>query len=226
MSSLISKWPCVQQHGAAVIALGRVDATYPELLPSERLLTEGTNRARTREISAGRSLARLAMEALGQEPGEVLAAENGSPKWPDELCGSISHSSQFAVAAIAPRANFESIGIDIDDGRSLENSLGDVVTENELSALQVRWPTAARDVLARIAFSAKEAIYKCQAPVTGNTGLGFLDIELALDCSGQLVAMPTTTAAQLVERRMRTIMLQIQGVNLFLALLPRIPVAK
>jgi len=225
MASRVSKWPFVQQHGAAVIALGRVDATYPELLPSEQPLTDGTVRARTREILAGRNLARLAMTALGQEPREVLTAENGSPKWPDGLCGSISHSSHFAVAALAPLTELESIGIDIDDGRPLESSLGDVVTANELSALQVRWPTATRDVLGRIAFSAKEAIYKCQAPVTGNVGLGFLDIELAVDGSGHLVAMPTT-AGELAHHRMRVIMLQIQGVNLLLALLPRTRLGK
>jgi 4'-phosphopantetheinyl transferase EntD len=64
-----------------------------------------------------------------------------------------------------------------------------VCAQTELSWLSAR-PAAEKVYLPKLLFSAKEAVYKCQYPLT-HAKLGFLDFELALDLTrGQFTVTP------------------------------------
>ena len=98
---------------------------------------------------------------------EVGVADDRSPIWPTGIAGSISHSNNWVWAAVAKSNRTQSIGIDTEivastDTREMLNE--DIVTEQERSILEPLGYSP--EVSFTLAFSAKEAFYKCWYPVT------------------------------------------------------------
>ena len=150
----------------------------------ERILLEGATQARRREIIAGRVLAHRLMEQSGYNVAPVTRHITGAPLWPAGLCGSIAHSSNLIAIALAPISSMRSVGIDIEDGRDLGEAMSDVADEDEertMISLGLASDTAGAS---RVLFSAKEALFKCQSPITGDVDLTFEEIRLQMDSSG------------------------------------------
>jgi len=108
--------------------------------------------------------ARLAArEILAQEgyPEWSLARKHGdAPDWPVGWTGSISHSDDFAAAALTRRGAVECIGIDIEPAKPLPVELIEtVVVAGDLAG------SYSPDIVDRIIFCAKEASYKAVYPV-------------------------------------------------------------
>lgn len=151
-------------------------------------LLEGENEAvsqavpkRRREYAAGRACVRDAMATLGLAPVAIPAARDRLPAWPPGIVGSITHDDRVAAAAVARRADgVRSVGIDIEPGEPLPGEIYDTVCRPE----EMRWLGAqsepARGLLARALFSAKEAAFKCQFPLTGRM-LEFDEITVRFD---------------------------------------------
>jgi 4'-phosphopantetheinyl transferase EntD len=115
------------------------------------------------------------------------------------------------------------MGVDIEDGRDLGTATFDVAVSAELSGLVSSG--VARDVAtaARLAFSLKEAIFKCQAPITGFQTLGFEDVLLRSAPAGSVLAIPNGALPDAVARTIaatRNIYLQLQGVTVTISSLP------
>ena len=141
--------------GVAVVAC---DPRAPQraLLPGEDLPRATFDRLR--EFAAGRACARAAMAALGLSPAPLPMEADRAPRWPAGLRGSIAHSVTLCVAAVT-REDIH-IGIVLEPLEKMEDSLiPTICTEAERARL------APGDAL-RI-FSAKEAVYKAQYPLTG-----------------------------------------------------------
>lgn len=135
--------------------------------------------SRIKEFTAGRSAARAAMEALGIPFSAVLQGAGGEPVWPDAICGSISHTDAFAVAFVARKGVYESVGVDIDDDRPITDQIArDITWSTEVSRLLALGICEDRKAAQNFAFSAKEAIYKCQYPRTLCHALGFRQVRL------------------------------------------------
>lgn len=174
----------------AVCTLRAGDAVDP-LLPAERaVVTPSWSEKRRREYEAGRHCARRALSRLTPQLDDA-ALERGVPSdeervpcFPSGVAGSITHTgrgeSMFAAAAVS--RSLRSLGIDAELHAPLSVDVRQrVLTENEERAL-ARLGQSEDDVgrLALIAFSAKEAFYKCQYPLT-RTFLEFREVELELD---------------------------------------------
>ena len=69
------------------------------------------SRARVAEFIAGRLCAKAALRQLGATP-IVGVAVGGRPSWSNGYVGSITHTSGFASAAVAPSSELLGIGID------------------------------------------------------------------------------------------------------------------
>lgn len=136
------------------------------------------------EFSAGRAAARAALLAIGAPAAEVLQGPGGEPTWPRGLCGSISHTNDLAVALVAPLAAYRSVGVDVDDGASLGSAASTVASKREVRLLCSSG--LARDEVDAylLAFSMKEAVFKCQYPLTGRRQLGFQQVRLVADGPG------------------------------------------
>lgn len=135
------------------------------------------------DFRAGRHCARQALEQLGHARCAIESRDDRSPIWPDAFVGSITHTGRdqerFAAAAVARASQVRSLGLDAEQARPLdEDLLPRILTDAELTFVDAL-PEPRRRLVACLHFSAKEAVYKCQYPLTGQF-LGFHDVELEL----------------------------------------------
>lgn len=150
----------------AEVAVAATDpqSAQPPLLPGEavRGIPE-----RQQEFAAGRAAVRLCMAELGLAPLPVPAAPDRAPLWPQGLAGSITHSATACLAALtrAPRL----IGLDIEPDQPLDPAVHALVLRPE--------ERGTPDPL--LVFSAKEAAYKAQYPLT-RTLFGFEVMQIRL----------------------------------------------
>jgi enterobactin synthetase component D len=120
------------------------------------------------DFRAGRLCAREALRQCAPAVGEQdipIGASRG-PIWPEGIVGSITHARGYAMAAVAPAAAVQGIGVDIerwlDDGAP--GRLGqDLAVPGELETLvqATDWPGAR---VLTLLFSAKETLFKCLYP--------------------------------------------------------------
>ena len=149
----------------------------PPLLPEERQHVANAVPKRVREFRAGRACARAALKQLGIEGFALHPGERREPLWPPGIVGSITHTLGYAAAAAGHTCSVRAVGIDAELSTSVESSLwSEIATRSELERLATLAEPAAT-VAASILFSAKEAFYKCQFPLTGEW-LDFLDIRI------------------------------------------------
>ncbi len=135
------------------------------LWPQETIAMTRAVPKRLYEFTAGRNAAREAMADLGVSPAAIPVGKDRAPIWPAGLSGSITHCPQWCIAAVARLADYKALGIDVEPATRLDEELVDIIctsAENE-------WRTRQPDPLlaAKMIFSAKEAVYKAQYPLTG-----------------------------------------------------------
>lgn len=121
---------------------------------------------RQREFAAGRSCAAVLLNRWDVAE-EVGVAKDRSPIWPDGFVGSISHSDRWVWAAVAKSEDRPAIGIDTEivvSPEACDMLDSDIVTEPE--RLVIESLGLSPQVAFTLAFSAKEAFYKCWYPIT------------------------------------------------------------
>jgi len=164
------------------VALSATDpgAAQPMAWPEERAALSRALPGRLREFDAGRAAARAAMAGLGVAPAPVLHGADRAPIWPAGLTGSITHGAGACLAAVARRRDLRAIGLDLEADAPLEPELFETIcTPEELDRLATL-PQRARGQRARLIFSAKEAAYKAQYPLS-RTLFDFHTLEIRLD---------------------------------------------
>ncbi|MEE9429083.1 MAG: 4'-phosphopantetheinyl transferase superfamily protein [Paracoccaceae bacterium] len=163
------------------VGAGISDPKAPDgnIWPQEASAIEKAVPKRRLEFTAGRVAARLAMADLGLETTPIPMAPDRAPVWPDGLVGSIAHCHTSAIAAVAPKGALQSIGIDIEEAEDLAKDLWETVcTDTELAWLETL-PPYARGRIAKQIFTAKEAVYKAQYPLTQEI-IGFEAVRITL----------------------------------------------
>jgi len=121
---------------------------------------------RQREFAAGRSCTAVLLNRWDITE-EVGVAQDRSPIWPDGFVGSISHSDRWVWAAVAKSEDRPAIGIDTETVVSSETCDmldNDIVTAPERLVIESLGLNP--QVAFTLAFSAKEAFYKCWYPIT------------------------------------------------------------
>ncbi|EGV28386.1 4'-phosphopantetheinyl transferase [Thiorhodococcus drewsii AZ1] len=134
---------------------------------------------RVNEFSAGRAAARCALSELGVPETEIPMDSDRSPIWPLGTRGSITHSSDICLAAVAWDSDIRLLGLDVEPDLPLGSDLVPMVcTDAERAWLDTH---AMPNRYAKLIFSAKESVYKAQYPYS-RTLFGFetLDVELDL----------------------------------------------
>ncbi|MFA8441782.1 4'-phosphopantetheinyl transferase [Yoonia sp.] len=159
--------------------IGVTDPAVPsDLWPEETSAMSRAIPKRRTEFAAGRKAARIAMAELDLPPIAIPQGADRAPIWPKGISGSISHCAQCCIAVVAQTAHYPTIGIDVEAADPLDNDLIPVVCT---PAEQV-WLRDAPDfgLAAKMIFSAKEAVYKAQYPLTGKI-IGFDAVSLIID---------------------------------------------
>ena len=149
----------VVNHEAIVTALGELQA---EGLPLRAVAK------RRAEFLAGRFAARTALSALGVEsmPGRN---EDGSPRWPAQISGSITHGAERAFCAVARQSDVRSLGIDVERlmGPETKAELAARICNAAELEILADGLDAPEHHLVSLVFSAKESLYKCLYPLVG-----------------------------------------------------------
>jgi enterobactin synthetase component D len=133
---------------------------------------------RQREFLAGRWCAKQALQSLGAGSIHVAMAEDRAPVWPDGVVGSITHTGDFAAAAVAWAADIAALGID-------SERIIDPATACDIADIcMVDEPTLFKAARGRsfcefctLVFCAKEAVFKCLFPLTRKF-LEFSDVRI------------------------------------------------
>lgn len=114
-------------------------------------------------FAAGRALAGLGLSGL---PGRN---EDGSPRWPEQVAGSISHGAGRAFCAVARTEHVRSLGIDVERvmGAETRAELRARICGDDEWALLTQSLKLPDHQLLTFVFSAKESLYKCLYPLMG-----------------------------------------------------------
>ena len=146
------------------------------LLAAERDAIEGAAQTRVEQFTAGRVCSRMALGRLGvAATTPIERGEDRAPVWPPGFIGSISHTDTWCAAAVARAGDLRSIGIDLEPATPLKEALWRrVCTTDERERLRQRPDPG---LMGKVVFSAKEAVYKCQYPLTTQF-LGFHAVEV------------------------------------------------
>ena len=124
------------------------------------LLPSVASNKRRREFIAGRLCAVDALRRSGcTNPGLLVPGKDRLPDWPRGWCGSISHTSDCAIAAVAPAKRYLALGVDIEKIFSADTARS--VQSEILSPEEILLCGEMDDQLkTTLVFSAKESVYK------------------------------------------------------------------
>ncbi len=149
------------------------------LLPEERQQSASYGDKRLLEFATTRVLLRNLMKDLGLKAQPVLSGKNREPLWPNDVVGSISHSGGVVMATLSESCHHRALGIDLEMRKGLDRKLFEKILLPEEEALLFGIEETEKSRLALLFFSAKEAFYKAQFPMTG-LFLGFHALQLSL----------------------------------------------
>lgn len=155
----------------------RLPGDPAELKPVESQHVVRARDKRLREFAAGRSCARTALAAFDVLDAELPAAPDRQPLWPPDFVGSITHTTGFCAAAVAPRASIKSLGLDSElVGAPTPDIWSTLCRDEELEWIETL-AVDQRPAAVTLVFSAKEAFYKCQYPLV-TEWLDFHDVRI------------------------------------------------
>jgi 4'-phosphopantetheinyl transferase EntD len=154
------------------------------LYPDEARHVQKAVRKRAEEFAAGRLCARLLLSEFGVHNFPIEVGAHRQPLWPETLVGSITHTTGFCAAVAAPKKCLRSVGIDTEITGSVKADLWRGICTPAETAWLRSLPDPAQLAAATLIFSAKEAFYKCQFPLTQER-LGFHDVSVELPAWGE-----------------------------------------
>jgi len=177
------------------LAWERSDAPSGVLFPEEEALVLRAVEKRRREFAQGRACARRALAELGIAPAPLLAGEMREPLWSPGIVGSITHDRLLCAAVAARSGAFTGVGIDVEPDEPLEENVAARIWSPEEAAAARADGVVPFESAAKLVFSAKEAVYKCQFALT-QTFIGFNAVSLRLG-DGTFVATLTESVGAL-----------------------------
>jgi len=126
------------------------------LFPAEAEAMARAVPARRAEFAAGRRAARAALAALGRPETAIPVGRHRAPVWPEGVSGAITHDRSVALAAVIP-STAGTIGIDLTAASPLPDETRETILPHPQEA-------SLTDLEARLAFSAKESLFKAICP--------------------------------------------------------------
>ena len=161
------------------VILDSIDALQGYLYPEEDALLGKAIPKRAREFRSGRTAARKCMLELGLNPAPILVGEKRDPVWPEGCVGTISHNGNYCLAIVSQSNSTLSLGADIEQLSRVKAHLWPRIFTAVEKDFLLSLDSREADRAATAMFSAKEAFFKLQHPLTG-LWLEFLDAEVTL----------------------------------------------
>jgi 4'-phosphopantetheinyl transferase EntD len=114
----------------------------------------------------GRYCIAQALKQMGHAPIQVESHADRSPIWPSGWIGSLTHTDDFAMAAVGLTEQVGGIGIDAEDlsrSTQIEKTTKSFASDDEIRiGLNAQIPI---HLWSFIIFSAKESLFKCLYPL-------------------------------------------------------------
>lgn len=164
--------------GRVGVACSPIAADLDAMYPEERAAVGRAVPKRQREFATGRANARQAMSRIGEPALAIPCGADRAPVWPGHLSGSISHTDSACVAVVARRSHTASLGIDLEHDQPMSDDLWPTICTAAEAAQLAAQPADSRGRWVTRLFSAKEAVYKWQYPLTGLM-LDFQQVQLS-----------------------------------------------
>jgi 4'-phosphopantetheinyl transferase EntD len=175
-----------------------------QLYPQERAYIERAAPARQAQFGTARLCVRQALRRIGVAVTPVLANQDRSPLWPYAVRGSIAHTAQCCAAVVTRAEGIQGLGVDLESDGPFKPGLEHAVcSEQELAWVREREGRHGSWLLPLV-FSAKEAFYKCQYPLT-HSKLDFMDVELQIDLDLRQFSVSKLSARAALDGRLRNI---------------------
>lgn len=145
---------------ASVLLLAApVDDWMSAIHPEERAIVRGAVPVRQAEFSTGRMLAARGCRQLGASAAPILRGEMNEPLWPGGVTGSITHTRDFCLVAVAPSKTLPRLGIDLEASQRSVGKLARLILRpDEQQVADDLWSPPEDRV--RLVFAAKESLYK------------------------------------------------------------------
>ena len=150
------------------------------LHPGEACHVANAADSRRRDFAAGRFCARAALSRLGLPDVVIARTADGRPVWPDDIVGSITHTSGYAAALVARRSDYLGVGVDAERVGKLTDDLIPLLFGKRERAWLETMTAEKRSSAATALFSAKEAYFKAWSPLTGKP-LSFHALHVEMD---------------------------------------------
>jgi 4'-phosphopantetheinyl transferase EntD len=151
------------------------------LPPEEEILVAKAGDKRRRDFALGRACARAALEQLGHGGAVIGKCDNGAPRWPQGVVGSVTHAQGYAAALVGDAAMFSGIGVDAERVGGVTEELWPRLFDAGECACLSSLSGTAQSLAATLFFSAKESCYKAWA-IQG--ALPFRDIHVISESDG------------------------------------------
>ena len=161
------------------VVVSEIGDVTSELLADEAAHVAKAVPKRQREFARGRVNARQALGELGVAGVSLLVGSMREPLWPEGIVGSITHDNRLCVVAVARGERYAGLGVDIEPAEPLEPEIAARIWSPVEAEQAARRTDMTPALASRLVFSAKEAFYKCQFPLT-RTFLGFMEVSVAL----------------------------------------------
>lgn len=157
-----------QRFAPRGVGVGVADpvASPAMVLPEEAVAIASAVPKRKQEFAAGRQAARMALQSIGLPKVAIPKGTDRAPVFPTGLAGSITHNRTAALAVVAPQTRFRTLGVDIEPEAPLKKELLKAICTPQDRAMLEALAEDERLLLARQLFSAKEAVFKAQFPIT------------------------------------------------------------
>lgn len=179
------------------------------LLPGESEIAAGYGSKRLTDFCTGRYCLRSCTNIFGFS-GEILIGERGMPVLPPGIVGTVSHSKVLSGAVAASANDFQSVGLDIESNGRINRDMWHLLFNDEESGFLNTLSSEDQVLTATKYFSAKEAFYKMQFPITG-TYLDFHDVEMLPEQGDNLSVILLSDAGPFKKGRQFEVNVKVSG---------------
>ncbi|AKU98457.1 4'-phosphopantetheinyl transferase entD [Labilithrix luteola] len=166
-------------RSGAVIVESATSLVDDQLFPEEVGYLKNAVPERRAEFGTARVCARKALAEMGFAPTALVPTDDRAPVWPAGVVGSIAHTRDYCAVVVHRSPPMRAVGVDAEIVRRLEPSTIELIATPAERARMYALGDVLTDDLPILLFSAKEAYYKCQYPLS-KTMLDFQDVEIRL----------------------------------------------
>lgn len=166
-----------------VICVESLEDREVALFPQEAAIIADAVPKRRHEFTTARWCARTALGKLGLAALPIVAGQRGEPLWPNQIVGSITHTTGYRAAAVARSSQILTVGIDAEPNEPLPVGVFESISLPEERRHIGKLDTAAGVSWDRLLFSMKESVYKAWYPIT-HRWLDFGEASVRVDPDG------------------------------------------